>query len=527
MRYHFEDYSLDTGRRELRRGAELVPIEPQVFDILEYLIRNRDRVVTKDNLIGAVWNGRIISESALSTRINGVRSALGDTGKDQRLIKTLLRKGIRFVGQVQEDSESRSRPESMLARSPLQSETGNPLALPEKPSIAVLPFENLGGDPEQQYFADGMVEDIITALSRMRWLFVIARNSSFTYKGRAVDVKQIGRELGVRYVLEGSVRKAGNRVRISGQLIDASNGAHIWADRLHGTLEDVFDLQDQVTQSVVAAIAPTLEQAEIERASHKPTESLDAYDCYLRGTFFAYQITRQANYQAMPFFYRAIELDPNFASAYGIAAWCYAQRKANGWVSDRVQEIAETERLARRAVLLGKNDAAALRWASWALAFVVHDLEAGAAAIERALILNPNLGMAWNISGFIKVWLGEIELALQHLAQALRLSPLDPLLFNVYLTMAHGHFFAGRYAEATSWAAMILREKPNYHPALRIAAASHAFGQHGEQAREAVTRLRALDPTLRVSNLKNALGPYRPEHLAKYEEGLRRARLPD
>src|SRR5215468_3247157 len=228
--------------------------------------------------------------------------------------------------------------------------TRKPLPLPDKPSIAVLPFQNLSGDPEQEYFADGMVEDIITALSRYRWLFVIARNSSFTYKGRAVDVKQVARELGVRYVLEGSVRKAASRVRIAGQLIDGSTGAHLWADRFEGALEDIFDLQDQVTASVVGAIAPRLEQAEIERAKRKPTESLDAYDYYLRGMASSYRWTKEGFSEALRMFYRAIELDPDFASAHGAAAWCYCLRKVSGWMTDREQERAETEMLARRAV---------------------------------------------------------------------------------------------------------------------------------------------------------------------------------
>ena len=235
------------------------------------------------------------------------------------------------------------------------------LQLPHKPSIAVLPFNNMSGDPEQEYFADGIVEEIITALSRMRWLFVIARNSSFTYKGRAVDVKQVGRELGVRYVLEGSVRKAANRVRITAQLIDAATGAHLWADRFDGSLEDIFDLQDELTESVVGAIAPKLEQAEIERAKRKPTESLDAYDYYLRGLANLRAKTREANNEALRLFYKAIELDPDFASAYGMAAWCYApaQGPTAGW-STRFKRLAEAARLARRAVELGKDDAVAL-----------------------------------------------------------------------------------------------------------------------------------------------------------------------
>ena len=316
---------------------------------------------------------------------------------------------------------------------------------PDKPSIAVLPFENMSGDPEQEYFADGMVEEIITALSRMRWLFVIARNSSFTYKGRAVDVKQVGRELGVRYVLEGSVRKAANRVRITGQLIDASTGAHLWADRFDGGLEDIFDLQDQVTASVVGAIAPKLEQAEIERAKRKPTESLDAYDYYLRGMASFHQWTKEANNEALRLFYRAIELDPDFASAYGMAAWCYVWRKSNGWMTDRAQEIAEAARLARRAVELGKDDAVALAQGGHALAFVVGDLDGGAAFIDRALVLNPNLATAWLLSGWMRAYLGEPDVAIEHLARAMRLSPLDPILYQMQSGIAFAHFFAGRY----------------------------------------------------------------------------------
>jgi len=266
LRYRFGDFALDTDRRELRRGPDLVAMAPQVFDLLEYLIKNRNRVVSRDDLIAAIWDGRIVSETALSTRINAARCAIGDTGEDQRFIRTLPRKGIRFVGDVREAHE----PESVIAAGTAAERPSPKLSLPDKPSIAVLPFTNMSGDVEQEYFADGMVEEIITALSRFSGLFVIARNSSFTYKGRAADVKQVGRELGVRYVLEGSVRKSANRVRISGQLIDASTGGHIWADRLDCALEDIFDLQDQVTATVVAAISPKMEQAEIQRAKRKP-----------------------------------------------------------------------------------------------------------------------------------------------------------------------------------------------------------------------------------------------------------------
>jgi TolB-like protein len=306
LRYLFEQYAFDTDRRELHRGADVVSVAPQVFDLLDYLIRNRERVVSKDDLINAIWNGRIVSDAALTTRLNVARTAIGDSGEEQRLIKTLPRKGFRFVGAVREAQGAAS-----VAVTDNLAEPPKPaLALPDKPSIAILPFTNLSSDPEQDYFADGIVDDITTALSRFKAVFVIARNSSFTYKGRVVDVKQVGRELGVRYALEGSVRKAANRVRITGQLIDIATGAHLWADRIDGELDDIFELQDHVTESVVGAIAPAVEKAEIERAKRRPTESLDAYGLYLRGLARFYQFARQANDEALRLFNSATELTP-------------------------------------------------------------------------------------------------------------------------------------------------------------------------------------------------------------------------
>jgi len=401
------------------------------------------------------------------------------------------------------------------------------LPLPDKPSIAVLPFENMSGDPEQEYFADGVVEDIITALSRMRWLFVIARNSSFTYKGRAADVKQVSRELGVRYILEGSVRKAANRVRITGQLIDSGTGAHLWADRFDGTLEDVFDLQDQVTASVVGTIGPKLEQAEIERAKRKPTDSLDAYDYFLRGLAALHQFTHEGNNDALNLLYKAIKLDPEFAAAYGLAARCYAQRMANGWIIDREREIAETARLARRAAQVGKDDAAALCGAGLSLALVVHDLEDGAALIERALVLNPNLATAWHFGGIVTGWLGRPEEAIEYFARAMRLSPLDPLIGHMQTGMAFAQFFTGRHDEAGAEAAKAVREAPNWAPAYLMAAASAAFVGRTDEARSAVMKLLQLAPGYRVSNLREVYPLRRPQDLAKFEEGLRKAGLPE
>jgi adenylate cyclase len=401
------------------------------------------------------------------------------------------------------------------------------LALPDKPSIAVLPFQNMSGDPTQEYFADGVVEDIITALSRFQNLFVIARNSSFTYKGRAVDVKQVGRELGVRYILEGSVRKAANRARIVAQLIEATTAMHLWADRFEGTLEDIFELQDQVTASVVGALAPRLERAEIERTKRKSTDSLHAYDYFMRGLASAQWQLKESNSEALGFFYRAIELDPDFASAYGMAAWCYVWRKSNRWMTDRAQESAEGARLARRAADLGKDDGVALSRGGFTLAYIAGNLDDGAAFIDRALMLNPNLAAAWYFSGWVRAWLSEPDVSIEHLRRAMRLSPLDPLMALMWTAVAFAHFLAGRYDEASSWAAMALRENPTLHSAIRIAAATNAMTGRLKLAQEEIVLMRQLDPTLCVSNLADVMPFRRPEDLAKYSEALRIAGLPD
>ncbi|CAN5520369.1 adenylate/guanylate cyclase domain-containing protein [soil metagenome] len=399
-----------------------------------------------------------------------------------------------------------------------------PLALPDKSSIAVLPFQNMSGDPEQEYFVDGLVEDIITALSRFKSLFVIARNSSFTYKGKAVDIKQIGRELGVRYVLEGSVRKAGSRVRITGQLIDSETGAHIWAERYDGDSADVFELQDKVTLDVVGAITPRLEQAEIERSSRVPTENLHAYDYYLRGTAKFYKGGREACRESLELFYHAIALDPNFAAAYGMAVRCHAFIKSNTWQVDNAREDAETERLARQAVVLARDDATVLTWAAWGLAMVVRDLESAASLIARALALNPNLAMAWAASAWVNVWLGKAELAIEQFPRAIRLSPLDPNMVMIANGTAHAFYMAGRYEEALAVAAV--PQEPPIIPLVRIAAASAALAGHHEDARKFLAQYAKMDPTRHISNLDAVMGPYRRrEDLDRYKEGLRLAGL--
>jgi TolB-like protein/tetratricopeptide (TPR) repeat protein len=401
------------------------------------------------------------------------------------------------------------------------------LALPNKPSIAVLPFQNLSADPEQEYFADGVVEDITMALSLFRWLFVIARNSSFTYKGRAVDVKQVGRELGVRYVLEGSVRRAGNRVRIAGQLIDAETGAHLWAGRFDGALEDMFDLQDHVTSSVVGAIAPKLQREEIKRARHKPTENLDAYDYYLRGLASLHRSTKDANAEALQLFCKAIELDPGLACAYGMAAWCCVRRKALGWMNERVQESAEGVRMARNAVRLGGDDPVALCMGGYALAFVAQEFDDAAAFMDRGLVVNPNLAQAWMLSAWLRVWRGEPDLALEHVAHAMRLSPLDPSMYGMQGAMAYAHFLASRYDMASLCAEKSMRDNPTFLLAICISAASNALAGRLEPAQKAMARALEFKPDLRASNLRDLASFRRGEDLAMFAKGLGKAGLPE
>jgi TolB-like protein len=519
----FSDCVLDPERRELTRAAKAVSVGPQVFDLLLYLIRNRDRVVSKDHMIEDVWGGRIVSESTLASHINAVRKAIGDSGEEQLLVRTVPRKGFRFVGDVTETEASGLG--SNGASGPAVDASHSMPLLPSKPSIAVLPFQNLSGDPEQAYFADGVVEEIITALSRVRWLFVIARNSSFTYQGRNVDLKQVGQELGVGYVLEGSLRKAGDRIRITGQLIEASTGAHLWSERFEGTLDDIFELQDQIATSVAGAIAPQVELAEIERAKRNPTRCATAYDCYLRGLAHLHRGTRDSMDEALTLFHKTIEIDCESASAHGMAAWCYFWRKVNGWMIDRDKETAEGLRLAQRAIELGRDDAVALTRGGHALAHFTGDLDSGIALLDRAAFLNPNLASAWFLGGFLRTWNGECEGAIEHFERAMQLSPVDPERYRMQAGIAMAHLFAGRTETASAWAERSYSNLPSFLMVVALVAATRALGGRQEDARRAIEEVRKLDPALRVSNVTDWLPISRPEHLSIFTDGLRKAGL--
>ena len=512
----FGRFRLDLRQRKLARDGEPVQLGSRALDILCALASAKGDVVSKSDLMARVWPAVVVEESNIPVHVSALRKALEEGNGGQSYLVTVPGRGYRLIG---------VQPLSPAAIGEI--DPRHVPALPDRPSIAVLPFQNMSGDVEQEYFADGVVEEIITALSRFSSLFVIARNSSFTYKGKAVDVKRVGRELGVRYVLEGRIRKVGHRVRITGQLIDTTDGVHLWADRFDGSLEDILDLQDHLTANVVSAIAPKLEQAEIVRAKRKPTESLDAYDYFLRGMASVYPDTRESVDEALRLFSKAIDLDPEFAAAYGWAAYCYVLRKTSGWMTDRVREIAEAARLAWKAVQLGKEDAVPLSRGGHTLAYVVQEVNSGVIFVDRALTLNPNLAMAWLSSGWLRVWLGEPDLAIRHFAHFKRMSPLDPLMPLAQSGSAFAHFHAGRYDEAALVAGQVLQESPNMHTALRVFVASNALAGRIQQAQVALACLRRIDPKLRVSNLGDMTSPRRPEDMAQYVEAMRKAGLPE
>jgi len=400
------------------------------------------------------------------------------------------------------------------------------LALPDKPSIAVLPFQNMSGDPEQEYFADGMVEDIITALSHFRSLFVIARNSSFTYKGKTVDIKQVGRELGVHYVLEGSVRKSAGRVRITGQLIDSLTGAHVWADRYDGKLEDVFELQDEITAKVVGQLVAHVQASEIHRANRKSTASLDAYDCYWRGLAEHCKFTKSGTEAALAYFAKAAELDPSFSSTYAMAAVVYSARRQNGWMVNIAQESAEAVSLARRAIETGQMDGAALCRGAFILALFANELDFGAECTRRGLEMNPNFAYGWSYSAYVQLYLGEYDIALEHFGKSERLDPCDPARMYRQLGAALSHFFLGNYKEGMRVMEKAVSEFPTFASGWRVLAISGVMAGEIASAQKATSKALELDPSRTVSSLVPLLPLRRASDIDRYREAFLRAGFP-
>ena len=517
MPFRFEDFTLDPERRELRRADALIAVEPQVFDLIDFLVRNRERVVTRDDLLDAVWNGRVVSESTLASRINAARRALNDTGEEQRLIRTVARKGVRFVGAVAEAERKEAPPAADANAVPA------PLPLPDRPAIAVLPFTNMSDEPEQEYFSDGISEDIITALSKLRWFFVIARNSSFMYKGKSVHLKQVAADLGVRYVLEGSVRKSGDRVRITAQLNDVSTNSHLWAERYDRGLADVFAVQDEITEAIVAAIEPQLYAAESFRAQRKPPDSMDAWDLVMRALTHYWRVTRQDHVVAQALLEKAIAIDPNYGQALGVLATSYMFTAHMGWM-----EMAAAIPLAERAALAATRHDSEDPWAHNALGHVylfAHRFDDSLKEFELALRLNPSFALAQGYYALSLSYSGRWEDADAAARRALRLSPRGPYS-PVYLGIAAYAQFMGRhYDAAIQLCRDALRERADFVGAHRVLTAAAGMAGETDAARAALQECRRAQPNISLAWIAAHMPIRHEAEREHYLEGFRRAGL--
>lgn len=523
MKLRFGECEIDLERRELWRAQRAVHVEPQVFDFLVHLIQNRDRVVSKDDLIASVWGGRIVSESTLTSRINAARTAVGDTGKEQKLIRTIARKGLRFVGAV-----DTSFGDSRLAAADAQSHgvhapSPPTVPLPDRPAIAVLPFLNMSGDREQEYFSDGISEDLITALSKLRWFLVIARNSSFIYKGKSVHMKQLAEELGVGYVVEGSVRKSGDRVRITAQLNDVSTGSHIWAERYDRDLADVFAVQDEITESIVAAIEPQLYAAENFRARRKPPGSLDAWDLVMRALSHYWRVTRQDNMVAQALLEKATGIDPTYGQALGVLATSHTFGAHMGW-SDAAKAIPIAEQAALAAVQADAEDP----WAHNGLGCVylfTRRFDDSLAEFAQALRLNPSFSLAQGYHGLALSYCGRWEEAVEAARRALRLSPRDPFSAIYHGIAAYAHFVGRTYDEAIRHAQEAIRQRSDFVGGHRVLTAAAGMAGQCELATAALQELRRAQPNISLNWIASEMPIKHQADREHYLEGFRRAGL--
>ena len=489
----FGPFRLDADGEILFHGSEPLPVGKRAVALLRVLVERAGAPVSKDALIDAAWSGLAVEESNLTVQIAALRRALGEVPGGEDWIATLPRRGYRFVGPVVTKSEAQVPAAPTADPAAKFSPTTAP-TLPDKPSIAVLPFENLSGDPEQGYFADGMVEEIITALSRIRWLFVIARNSSFAYKGQAVDVKQVGRELGVSYLLEGSVRKAGSRVRITAQLLDTTTGAHLWANRFDAQLADVFELQDNVASSVAGIIEPTLQTAEYRRSIQRPTNDLTAYDLYLQAYAHIQSWEREKTMRALDLLRQALKRDAHYGMALALAAFCHRMLDVNGWANDKQRNRQDSLDFARRALQAAGDNPVVLVHAAAALGYFEPDTDPAITLMDRALDLNPSYAAGCVLSGWLRLWSGNPDLAIEYFERSLRLNPLRkaPASFGI----AVGHFFARRPQKAATMLLLSQQEYPNWAPCLRFLASCYAHLGRLEDAQAIVEKLRKITPVL-------------------------------
>jgi TolB-like protein len=526
MRLSFADYTLDVDRRELCCGSTMVDVEPQVFDLLHYLVQNCDRVVSKDDLIAAVWGGRVVSDSTIASRINAARKALGDSGQAQKLIRTITRKGVRFVGDVRTVTEGE---ELVHAAGPALNRSQGPVrrAVPplDRPAIAVLPFANMSGEPEQDYFSDGISEDIITALSKMRWFFVIARNSSFSYRGKSIHLKQIAEELGVGYIVEGSVRKSGERVRIAAQLSETATGSQLWGERYEYRLADMFVVQDEITEAIVAAIEPQLYAAENFHAWRKPPEHLRAWDLAMQALSHFWQLTYTDNLAAQALLEKAIAIDPNYAQALAILSVSHIFGTIMGW-----EDGAVAVPTAGRAALAASQADSSDPWTHLAMAAVCvlsGRVEDALAEFEIALHLNPNFLLAQGYYGLTLSLVGRRDEGVEAIRRAQRMSPRDPFFAILSAIMGFSEFVGRNYDAAMRAARDAIRQRAGHAGAHRVLVAAAAMAGEIDVAKAALQDLRRAQPNISLAWLASRMPyPCAPEaEREHFLEGFRRIGL--
>jgi adenylate cyclase len=541
MRFLFGDCVLDPTRRELCRDGELIHVEPQVFDLLVHLVRNRDQVISKDDMLLAVWGGRIVSESTLSNRINAARRVIGDSGEQQEFIRTVPRRGLRFVAEVREEvhqpqsaqtasAPSPSRQQAEPAEEGAENSARDAVGLYEfrgKPTVAVLPFDNMSGDPEQEYFSDGISEDIITLLSKHRGLLVIARNSAFAFKGRDRDIRRIGKDLGADYIVEGGVRKLGQHLRITVHLIETKGGRLVWAEQYDRTLELILEVQDQITTTIVARIEPGIGTAERLRTERIPPQALEAWDLFRLGTNHFYKSTNEDNLEAQRLFRHAIALDPNLAQAYGFLSYAIVLRMLYFDAPPREEQLNEALAIAKKGVALDDQDAL-IRFTYGRALLARRAYGEALAELEEALKLNPALPVVYCGLADSLAYEGRFAEAMPHFEKAINLSPHDPQRWAFYSYGALAHLFAREFEKAQQWAWSATRI-PNCHYwpfAHRVSALGHL--DRTQDLQLALAELRQRKPEFTCSFARERLFYVRnPTHLELYVEGLRRAAIPE
>ncbi len=518
MRWLFADCAVDLERRELRRAGTLVSIEPQVFDLLVHLIRHRARVVSKDDLLQSVWQGRIVSDSALANRINAARTAVGDSGEQQQLIRTLPRKGFRFIAEVAEESTPTEMPRPGIQPS------SRKLALPDQPSIVVLPFADMSAGQDEGHFADGITEDLITGLARIRWLFVIARNSAFVYKNRAIDVKQVSQELGVRYVLEGSVRRSGKRMRINAQLVDATTGVHQWAERYDRAAGDMFAVQDEITTSVAAAVEPNVLACEGMRTGSLSAADLSAWELVARAQSHFWRLTQPDYESTIACLQQAIERSPDFAPAQALLGFALVFAAHMGWV-EKNEGVPLGRQHAQRAIALDDRNPSGYSALGYA-AMMQRRTEEAIAAFRQAVSLNPSSAAAHSHLSHGLAFAGCSDEAIEHGEVAMRLSPVDPEMARFIGGIAIAHYTARRFEEAVKYTRENLRLRPAFQGAQRLHAASLAQSGRIEEARAFMAALKCTHrPPLTVAWVRENVPYQTPPLIDLFVDGLRKAGL--